>query len=52
MLINEFDNTQNLNKKIMAARKDLQYLSPNAVNDDPVNQPRFLTRSSTLWSSY
>jgi len=38
LVSNELGNMQKLNDKIMAARKDMQYLSPDAVNDDPLDQ--------------
>jgi len=38
LLSNEFDNMQKLSNKILAARQNMNYMSPDALRDDPLNQ--------------
>ncbi len=38
LLSNEFDNMQKLSNKILAARKNMNYISPAALKDDPLDQ--------------
>ena len=38
LLSNEFNNMQTLNDKILAARKNLSYIAPNALKNDPLDQ--------------
>ena len=38
LLSNEFNNMQTLNNKILAARKNLNYIAPNALTNDPLDQ--------------
>jgi hypothetical protein len=38
LLSNEFDNMQRLSNKILAARKNMNYLSPDALKGDPLDQ--------------
>jgi hypothetical protein len=38
LLSNEFDNMQKLSDKILAARKNMNYISPDALKDDPLDQ--------------
>ena len=38
LLSNEFDNMQKLSNKVLAARQDMNYLSPDALKGDPLNQ--------------
>src|SRR5208282_2788568 len=38
LLSNEFDNMQKLSNKILAARQDMNYISADALKDDPLNQ--------------
>jgi hypothetical protein len=38
LLSNEFDNMQKLSNKILAARKNMNYISPDALKDDPLDQ--------------
>ncbi len=38
LLSNEFDNMQKLSNKVLAARKDMNYISADALKDDPLNQ--------------
>jgi hypothetical protein len=38
LLSNEFDNMQKLNDKILAARKNMNYISPDALKDAPLDQ--------------
>lgn len=38
LLSNEFDNMQKLSNKALAARKDMNYISADALKDDPLNQ--------------
>ena len=38
LLSNEFDNMQKLSNKVLAARKDMNYISGDALKDDPLNQ--------------
>jgi len=47
LVSNEFENMQKLNDKIMTARKDMQYLSPDEVSQDPLNQ-QILTCAQAL----
>jgi hypothetical protein len=37
-LSNEFDNMQKLSTKILDLRESMNYISPNALTDDPLNQ--------------
>jgi len=47
LLSNEFDNMQKLSDKILAARKDMNYISADALKDDPLNQ-QILTCARSL----
>ncbi len=47
LLSNEFDNMQKLSNKILAARKDMNYISADALKDDPLNQ-QILTCARSL----
>jgi hypothetical protein len=38
LLSNEFDNMQKLSNKVLAARKNMNYISPDALKDDPLDQ--------------
>jgi hypothetical protein len=38
LLSNEFDNMQKLSNKVLAARKNMNYLSPDALKGDPLDQ--------------
>ncbi len=38
LLSNEFDNMQKLSNKVLAARKDMNYISADALKNDPLNQ--------------
>jgi len=38
LLNNEFDKMQKLSNKILAARKDMNYISPDALQNDPLDQ--------------
>ncbi len=38
LLSNEFDNMQKLSNKVLAARKDMNYISADALKDDPLDQ--------------
>ncbi len=38
LLSNELDNMQKLNDKILAARKNMNYISPDALKDAPLDQ--------------
>jgi len=38
LLSNEFDNMQKLSNKILSARKNMNYISPDALKDDPLDQ--------------
>ena len=38
LLSNEFDNMQKLSNKVLAARKNMNYISADALKDDPLNQ--------------
>ena len=38
LLSNELDNMQKLSNKFVAAAKNMNYTSPDALNDDPLNQ--------------
>ena len=38
LLSNEFDNMQKLSNKVLAARQNMNYLSPDALKGDPLNQ--------------
>jgi hypothetical protein len=47
LLSNEFDNMQKLSNKVLAARKNMNYLSPDALNGDPLDQ-QILTCARSL----
>jgi hypothetical protein len=49
LLTSEFDNMEKLNNNILAIRKSRDYLSQDALNDDPLNQ-RILTCAHSLAS--
>jgi hypothetical protein len=49
LLSNELDNMQKLSNKILAERQNLNYLSPDALKDDPLNQ-KILTCAHSLAS--
>ncbi len=38
LLSNEFDNMQKLSNKVLAARKDMKYITADALKDDPLDQ--------------
>jgi hypothetical protein len=38
LLSNVFDNMQKLSNKLLAARKNMNFISPDALKDDPFNQ--------------
>jgi small-conductance mechanosensitive channel len=38
LVSNEFDNMQKLSNKILAARKNMNYLAPDALKGDPLDQ--------------
>jgi hypothetical protein len=38
LLSNVFDNMQKLSNKLLAARKNMNYVSPDALKDDPLHQ--------------
>ncbi len=38
LLSNEFDNMQKLSNKVLAARKNMNYISADALKDDSLNQ--------------
>jgi hypothetical protein len=38
LLSNVLDNMQKLSNKLLAARKNMNYVSPDALKDDPFNQ--------------
>ena len=38
LLSNEFDNMQKLSNKVLAARQNMNYLSPDALKGDPLDQ--------------
>jgi hypothetical protein len=38
LLSNELDNMQKLSDKILAARKNMNYISPDALKDSPLDQ--------------
>jgi hypothetical protein len=38
LLSNELDNMQKLSNKFLDARKNMNYISPDALNDDPLHQ--------------
>jgi hypothetical protein len=38
LLSNEFDKMQKLSNKILAARQNMNYIAPDALSDDPLNQ--------------
>jgi hypothetical protein len=38
LVSNEFGNMQKLSNKILAARKNMNYISPDALKDDPLDQ--------------
>lgn len=38
LLSNEFDKMQKLSNKILAARQNMNYIAPDALRDDPLNQ--------------
>jgi hypothetical protein len=47
LLSNEFDNMQKLSNRVLAARKNMNYLSPDALNGDPLDQ-QILTCARSL----
>ncbi len=47
LLSNEFDNMQKLSNKVLAARKNMNYLSPDALKGDPLDQ-QILTCARSL----
>ena len=47
LLSNEFDNMQKLSNKLLAARKDMNYMSADALKNDPLNQ-QILTCARSL----
>jgi len=49
LLSNVLDNVQKLSDKVLAARKNMNYISPDALKDDPVNQ-QILTCTRSLVS--
>jgi hypothetical protein len=49
LLSNEFDNMQKLSNKILSARKNMNYISPDALKDDPLDQ-KILTCARSLAS--
>ena len=49
LLSNEFDNMQKLSNKVLAARKNMNYISPGALKDSPLNQ-QILNRARSLAS--
>ena len=49
LLANEFDNMQKLSNKILDLRKSMDYISPDALTDDPLNQ-KILTCAHALAS--
>jgi hypothetical protein len=49
LLTSEFDNMDKLSNNILAIRKSRDYLPPDALNDDPLNQ-RILTCAHSLAS--
>jgi hypothetical protein len=49
LLSNEFDNMQKLSNKILSARKNMNYISPDALKDDPLDQ-KILTCALSLAS--
>ena len=38
LLSNEFDKMQKLSNKILAARQNMNYISPDALKNDPLDQ--------------
>jgi hypothetical protein len=49
LLSSEFDNMQKLSNKILSARKNMNYISPDALKDDPLDQ-KILTCARSLAS--
>ena len=49
MLGKEFDNMQKLSNKILSARKNMNYIPPDALKDDPLDQ-RILNCARSLAS--
>jgi hypothetical protein len=49
LLTNEFDNMQELNDKILELRKSMDYISPDTLINDPLDQ-RILTCAHFLAS--
>jgi hypothetical protein len=49
LLSNVLDNVQKLSDKLLAGRKNMNYISPDALKDDPVNQ-QILTCTRSLAS--
>jgi hypothetical protein len=49
LLSNEFDNMPKLSNKILSARKNMNYISPDALKDDPLDQ-KILTCARSLAS--
>lgn len=49
LLSNVLDNVQKLSDRLLAARKNMNYISPDALKDDPVNQ-KILTCARALAS--
>jgi hypothetical protein len=49
LLSNEFDSIQKLNNRILAARKNMNYVSTDALKDDPLDQ-KILTCARSLAS--
>jgi hypothetical protein len=49
LLTSEFDNMEKLNNNILAMRKSMDYLPPDALNDDPLNR-RILNCAHSLAS--
>jgi len=47
LLSNEFDNIQQFSNKLLTAAKNMNYISPNSVKDDPLNQ-KILTCARAL----
>jgi hypothetical protein len=47
LLSNEFDNMQKLSNKVLAARQNMNYITPDALKDDPLNQ-QILTCARSL----
>jgi hypothetical protein len=49
LLTNEFDNMQNLSDKITELRKSMDYIAPDTLNEDPLDQ-RILNCAHSLAS--